>query len=372
MMGYSVSKLLKVAKGEVGYLEKETNSSLDHKTLNAGDENYTKYARDLYSSGYYNGNKNGYAWCDVFVDWCFLQLCDGDAVKAEWIICQTGDYGAGCGYSMRYYQSAGRFYKTPKPGDQIFFGTASNVSHTGIVAAVDSSRVYTIEGNTSSTSGVVANGGGVFEKSYPINYARIVGYGRPRYDADETDLNSENVIGTTIATLSRGSSGASVKELQQKLISLGYSCGSAGADGVYGNGTFEAVKKFQASMGLAVDGIFGSKTSKALDAACSYTLEAFVRDVQSIIGATVDGDAGQETLSKTITVSLTKNNRHKIVRPIQKRLMALGYKQVGQADGIAGGAFDAAVKALQKDCGFVQDGEVTARNKTWKKLLGML
>lgn len=53
----SVEKLLEIALNEVGYLEKKTNSQLDDKTANAGYNNYTKYARDLYNAGYYNGNK---------------------------------------------------------------------------------------------------------------------------------------------------------------------------------------------------------------------------------------------------------------------------------------------------------------------------
>ena len=66
--------VIKIALDEVGYLEKESNKSLDSNTANAGDENYTKYARDLDKiSDFYNGKKNGYAWCDVFVDWCFVQ-----------------------------------------------------------------------------------------------------------------------------------------------------------------------------------------------------------------------------------------------------------------------------------------------------------
>ena len=165
-MVLTASRLIQIAEAEVGYLEKKTNSNLDSKTGNAGYNNWTKYARDLNEAGYYNGNKNGYAWCDVWVDWLFLQLCNGDAVKAEWLICQTGDYGASCNCSMNYYKAAGRFYKSPKVGDQIFFGSATNASHTGIVYKVDGSKVYTIEGNTSNASGVVANGGGVCKKSY--------------------------------------------------------------------------------------------------------------------------------------------------------------------------------------------------------------
>lgn len=183
-MGYTEGELIKIAEAEVGYLEKKSNSSLDTKTANAGYNNYTKYARDLNKAGYYNGNKNGYAWCDVFVDWCFYQLCGKDAKKAEAIICQTGDYGAGCIFSARYYRNAGRFYTSPKPGDQIFFGKKGNESHTGIVYKVDATKVYTIEGNTSSASGVVANGGAVRKKSYSLSYSKIVGYGRPKYDAE--------------------------------------------------------------------------------------------------------------------------------------------------------------------------------------------
>ena len=73
-MGYTVSKLLAIAAAEIGYKEKETNAQLDDKTANAGDNNWTKYARDLQKAGYYQAGKNGYAWCVMFVDWCFLQI----------------------------------------------------------------------------------------------------------------------------------------------------------------------------------------------------------------------------------------------------------------------------------------------------------
>ncbi len=101
------------------------------------------------------------------------------------------------------------------------------------------------------------------------------------------------------------------------------------------------------------------------------SLERFVRAVQAAIGSAVDGIAGPETLGKTPTVSAMKNNRHGVVRAVQERLNALGYTQVGPADGIAGPKFTAAVKAYQKANGCVADGEITARNKTWCKLLGM-
>lgn len=180
-MGYDRQKVIDIALKEVGYLEKKTNAQLDDMTANAGSNNYTKYARDLYAAGYYNGNKNGYAWCDVFVDWCFFKAFGKTVGQA--IQCQTGDLGAGCVYSARYYQNKGQLHTSnPQVGDQIFFGTsASDVTHTGLVYKVDGSKVYTVEGNTSGASGVIANGGGVCKKSYALSYAKIYGYGRPAY-----------------------------------------------------------------------------------------------------------------------------------------------------------------------------------------------
>ena len=102
-----------------------------------------------------------------------------------------------------------------------------------------------------------------------------------------------------------------------------------------------------------------------------YTLATFIRDVQAVTGSAPDGIAGPETLRNTVTVSAYKNTAHPVVKPVQQYLFALGYTQVGEADGIAGRKFTQAVKAFQQDNGCVADGELTARNKTWRKLLGM-
>ena len=171
---------------EVGYLEKRTNAQLYDKTANAGTNNYTKYANDIDTKypNFYNGKKNGYAWCDVFVDWCFIQAFGVDNAK-KLLNQPDKSLGAGCGYSANYFKQIGRFFTSPQVGDQIFFGNESNVKHTGLVYAVDRYKVYTIEGNTSGASGVIANGGGVCKKSYDINSNSIYGYGRPNYDIEE-------------------------------------------------------------------------------------------------------------------------------------------------------------------------------------------
>lgn len=60
--------------------------------------------------------------------------------------------------------------------------------------------------------------------------------------------------------LCKGDSGSAVKILQENLISLGYSCGSAGSDGEFGDKTDAAVRAFQKAYGLTMDGLAGEKT----------------------------------------------------------------------------------------------------------------
>lgn len=74
--------------------------------------------------------------------------------------------------------------------------------------------------------------------------------------------------------LKNGAEGSDVKELQSKLIELGYSCGSYGADGEYGDATEMAVRKFQLDHKCDADGEFGPETYKAL-------IEALGDDVES-------------------------------------------------------------------------------------------
>lgn len=183
-MAFDPNKVIAIAKAEEGYLEKKSNENLDSKTANAGSKNYTKYARDLDKLGFYNGKKNGVAWCDIFVDWCFVQAYGlENAQKLTFQKIGKSNSGAGCKYSRNYYKNNGRLFDKPAPGDQIFFygSNLSDISHTGLVAKVDNTYVHTVEGNTSSESGVVANGGCVREKKYKLNFNRIAGYGRPDY-----------------------------------------------------------------------------------------------------------------------------------------------------------------------------------------------
>lgn len=100
--------------------------------------------------------------------------------------------------------------------------------------------------------------------------------------------------------------------------------------------------------------------------------QEFIMNIQASLGAKVDGIAGVETLSKTITISARNNRRHPSVKIIQEYLYKIGYVEIGTADGIAGPKFTKAIKNYQEDNDCVIDGIITKQNKTWKKLLGLL
>lgn len=186
-MGVKATEVIKIALAEDGYLEKKSNSNLDSKTENAGSNNYTKYARDLvkWVGGPY---ANGAAWCDSFVDWVIIKACIAKYNTLEKALAAAkkllNGWSAYTPTSASYYKKIGRWGDTPRLGAQIFFKNDVRINHTGIVYKIANGYVYTIEGNTSSAAGVVANGGCVRKKSYSISYAKIEGYGYPPYEAE--------------------------------------------------------------------------------------------------------------------------------------------------------------------------------------------
>ena len=280
---YDRRKVIALALAEVGYLEKKSAAQLDNQTANAGSANYTKYARDLDAIGdFYNGKKQGYAWCDVFVDWCFVQAYGVEAAL-KLLCAKRGSSGAGCTYSLNYFIRAGQYHKrTDKPevGDQIFFGSVGNSNHTGIVYKVDDTTVYTVEGNTSGADGVVPNGGAVCRKSYPRASSAIAGYGRPKYSdgfaggeitaedkpepapEPEPEKPEESVTAYwPPRTLHQGMTGGDVEVAQAILKARG---GDVIISGEFDARFKDRLMQWQSFNGLAADGIIGAATWAAL------------------------------------------------------------------------------------------------------------
>lgn len=281
-MSNTVDKVIKIALDEVGYLEKSKKAyNKDHKILDsklegAGSENYTKYGRDM-NALYPKVMDFAAPWCDCFVDWCFYKAYGEKEAKAL----LGGNFDDYTKYSAKYYEKKGIWHTSnPKVGDQIFFkNNAGGIYHTGLVYKVDKGYVYTIEGNTNSALGVVANGGCVRCKSYSLSYNRIAGYGRPKYDGlgdliddtntpvvndtwhdliaelqkalnDEYDMNLEvdgdagpkTLNATPALNTSTKSKPKTVKALQKLLYYWGYKCV---IDGIFGNETEKQVRLFQ-------------------------------------------------------------------------------------------------------------------------------
>lgn len=164
-----------LALEEVGYHEKASRKDLDSKSANIGDKNYTKYAEyiDTLFPKFYNGKKQGFAWCDVFVDSLFLRAYGYENAKR--LLCQPDEsLGAGCAYSARYYEQSARFSTTPEVGSQVFFLNSDNkISHTGLVVDFNTDSITVVEGNSSDA---------VVKKTYSITSKSIYGYGIPQYD----------------------------------------------------------------------------------------------------------------------------------------------------------------------------------------------
>ena len=259
-MGYTAKQLVAIADAEIGYHEKASNSNLDSKTANSGNKNFTKYGRDLFNAGFFNGNKNGFDWCAQFPTWCAWKLTGKNKKKAEYLLCVGGDLSAGCGFALKYYKQAGRFSKTPRVGDQIFFKYSnddSTADHTGIVVRVTDGLIETIEGNS---------GGEVKRKAYQRTDKTIIGYGHPRYDEEpkKTVTKEAKTVNIAMPILRKGNTGEAVKTLQRLLRQLQY-VNTDGktlliVDGHFGSNTEAAVKRYQQKHLNGVDGIVGVKT----------------------------------------------------------------------------------------------------------------
>lgn len=181
---------------------------------------------------------------------------------------------------------------------------------------------------------------------------------QPSGKSPSTGTQPSNSIPTRLLKL--GSRGEDVKQLQNRLNQLGFSCGAA--DGIFGNATRTAVINFQRANGLAADGIAGPATLGKL----------FGSTPPKNQNPPAENPSGGNPPSSEsprggvpITQTLKRGSRGEQVKILQNRLNELGYS-VGTVDGIFGAQTQNAVIAFQRDNGLAADGIVGP--KTIEKL----
>lgn len=156
------------------------------------------------------------------------------------------------------------------------------------------------------------------------------------HDYVKEQAASANMVSASRAaarTLKVGSTGDDVKALQTNLNLLGYNAGTP--DGIFGNGTKNAVISFQKVYGLSADGIAGTNTL----------------------------DAISTTVNRKNKNILSKGQVSNDVKNLQNNLISLGYL-TGKADGAFGKNTENAVIAFQKKYGLTPDGLVGSTTKS--------
>lgn len=177
--------------GSKPYLEKRTEAFLDDFTKNAGSNNYTKFARDVDSWG--QPGCQAQPWCAEYQFW---KLAKTLGITKALQIMGGGFYN--CQSITTHAKKAGTWHLTPKRGALVIFRKGS---HVGSVSSLDSQRIYTNEGNTSSAAGVEANGGSVRNKSYAIGDSAIDGYVWIDWGEEKQAASTWKATGTATSTV---------------------------------------------------------------------------------------------------------------------------------------------------------------------------
>ena len=106
-----------------------------------------------------------------------------------------------------------------------------------------------------------------------------------------------------------GSRGTEVRTIQDKLKRWGYYTGNV--DGIYGSLTVSAVKRFQQKNGLAVDGIAGTNTLKAMGITTSSSSSSSTNNSSNVnlLARAIYGEARGEPYTGQVAVGAVIMNR---------------------------------------------------------------
>lgn len=236
--------------------------------------NGSKYRKWFYNrtSDYYGVN-----WCAVFISWLFNQVNGLDKYMIK-----TDGAGTVARLSDGKY---GKWYEpneiTPKEGDIVMFRWGGSYTdkyhsdHLGYVYYSDSSYIYTVEGNTGSSS---ADYSTVMYKQYSKTNGVINGYYRPYYNQkEEKEMNfkkgdkSDGVL--------------AYKSLLQQGQKLGIIKSKVDSTNSFGGGTYKATLEVQKKFKLERDGVAGKNTITALRNAINKELDNVKK---AVVNATID------------------------------------------------------------------------------------
>ena len=167
------------------------------------------------------------------------------------------------------------------------WNNSSNWAKKGLIADLPDGQVCCLfmqNGKKMSHTGLHVGGGSVIHCSGEVKRGKAsdkgwTHYAVPKGVAGETlpglEVQPATQASVTVSRpmLRKGSRGEAVRELQAKLMKLGYDLGVYGADGIFGKKTLAAVNAFQKDCGIKVDGIAGPVTWGCLAARVSDQFE---------------------------------------------------------------------------------------------------
>lgn len=209
-------------------------------------------------------------WYGMDGPWCAMTvsraLCkagfttDGNNVVIPGVRTTTARGWAYVPYLLNDFRDAGRADGNPHPGDIVVFDWDADgmADHVGMVDAVEpDGTVWTYEGNRRDILDHVHRDPSV-----------ILAYCHPPYDGGAAQrpvaippTEGDASVPPFPGYCSFGSTGEATREMQQRLAERGW---SVAADGVFGRGTNDAVRQYQADKHLSVDGVVGPATWTSL------------------------------------------------------------------------------------------------------------
>lgn len=158
-------------------------------------------------------------------------------------------------------------------------------------------------------------------------------------------------------TLKIGARGTEVRALQQLLVNINLYDGTI--NGVFDSKTNAAVKEFQRSSGLLVDGVVGKKTWSALADGDTFTTQQPF-DNSPFTNEPFVNQTAEKANAKPV---LRVGDRGKDVTELQQSLKQLGYYKT-RVTGVFGSVTKAAVIRFQEDKGLMANGIVDGKTQT--------